>query len=115
MMKRSARKLVTSAEAKPAKKQHHVPCGDCPFSRNSMPGWLGGNTPEGFVAFAQGEGIYNCHSFIGPQCAGMAIFRSNICKSPRDSRVLVLPANRTKVFGWPTEFIDHHGDKGGTR
>lgn len=42
------------------------------------------------------------------QCAGLAIFRTNICKSPRYRDILTLPQDKTTVFASPAEFIDHH-------
>jgi hypothetical protein len=43
------------------------------------------------------------------QCAGSAIFRANICKSPRNPEVARADeADRVTVFGWDNEFIDHH-------
>jgi hypothetical protein len=102
------RKLITRSEAKLSSVQHKTPCSDCPFRRDSMPGWLGGNTPEYFMQMANSDFPYSCHTKIGPQCAGMAVFRSNICKSPRDPDILVLPKNKVAVFAWHDEFIAHH-------
>jgi hypothetical protein len=61
--------------------------------------------------FAHGESLIDCHVFEGPQCAGSAIFRSNICKKPRDKSLLVLPANKELVFSSNAEFRDHHDMK----
>lgn len=102
------KRLVARSEAKPTTKQHRSPCCDCPFRRDSLPGWLGGSTPEQFVRHAHADLPYPCHTKIGPQCAGMAIYRANICKSPRDPKAFRLPADKVKVFSWPTEFINHH-------
>lgn len=41
------------------------------------------------------------------QCAGAAIYRSNVCKSPRDPHVATLPRDTDLVFGMG-EFIPHH-------
>lgn len=101
-------KIITRAEARPSKTQHSQPCGDCPFRRNSVPGWLGGSSPRDFIGLALGDGIYPCHSKIGPQCAGLAIFRANICKAPRDPKALQLKPDKNKVFSWPQEFLHHH-------
>ena len=99
--------MITSEEAKPSNKQHRKPCEDCPFRRKSIPGWLGGYSPDQFLQMAHGETKYNCHSVGNQQCAGMAIYRANICKIPRDKTILVLPKNKD-VFSWPTEFKEHH-------
>jgi hypothetical protein len=102
------RKLICAAEAKPSKVQHRTPCSDCPFRRDAIPGWLGGKTPMEFVMQAHGEVIYPCHAKIGPQCAGMAIYRANVCKVPRDGRALSLPPNTRTVFAGIREFVAYH-------
>lgn len=103
-------------------RQHKKPCGDCPFRRKSAPGWLGHNELEDFVIAAVSDVKMPCHLTPGEgaapdfelhpdasQCAGRGIFLSNMCKSPRDKSVLVLPANREDVFSRPQEFVAHHG------
>jgi hypothetical protein len=109
------RKLICKSEARVTKAQHTSPCSDCPFRRDSIPGWLGGNTAEDFVMLAQGDASYPCHTLrpkdaAGWQCAGLATFRANICKSPRDPDVLRTRPNKTLVFSWPLEFMNHHRD-----
>lgn len=105
------RKLISSDEARPKMRQHRVPCSDCPFRRDSLPGWLGGKPAENFIRMAIGEVIYPCHVNLGQQCAGMTVFRANICKDPRNPDALRLPKDKTTVFAWPTEFLDHHKEK----
>ena len=103
-------------------KQHTKPCNDCPFRRQSLPGWLGDNGLEDFIILAVSDIKMPCHLTPGngaapncelhpeaSQCAGRAIFLSNMCKSPRDSSVLKLPADRETVFSRPQEFVEHHG------
>lgn len=102
------RKLISTDEAKPTKRQHKKPCSDCPFRRDALAGWLGGQTPEHFMRLAMSDSPEPCHATIGPQCAGIAIFRANICKVPRDPEVLQLPRDKEAVFAWPNEFIEHH-------
>lgn len=41
------------------------------------------------------------------QCAGAAIYRANVHKSPRDSAIAILPADLETVFGFG-EFREHH-------
>jgi hypothetical protein len=41
------------------------------------------------------------------QCAGAAIYRANVHKSPRNPAVVVLPANLDLVFGFG-EFVEYH-------
>jgi hypothetical protein len=81
-------KLITSDQSTPAKSQLTKPCSDCPFSRESFRGWLGPATAEQWIAGAHGEGQVPCHVHPNVQCAGMAIFRANVCKVPRDEETL---------------------------
>jgi hypothetical protein len=103
------RQLVTIDEAKPAKGQHKKPCGDCPWSRHSLPGWLGGETVDAWLAEAHSDNEIPCHTLQGVQCAGSSIYRRNVCKTPRPgSGVLRLEADRELVFATPSEFKEHH-------
>lgn len=102
--------------------QHKKPCKDCPFRRKSLPGWLGDNDLEEFTLLSVSDEKMPCHLTPGDgaaldfemhpdasQCAGRGIFLSNMCKSPRDKSVLVLPSDRELVFSRPQEFVEHHG------
>jgi hypothetical protein len=103
-----SRRLVSSDEAKPRAKQHKTPCSDCPWSRTSLPGWLGGSSIEEWLARAHGEVCVPCHTVGNQQCAGLAIYRANVLKRPRDPNALLLPKDTQRVFAWPTEFTLHH-------
>src|SRR5579872_3428207 len=100
--------LITGDQAKPSKIQHKSPCSDCPFARTALTGWLGRYSAKMWVQIVQGEGRVECHTKIGPQCAGAAIFRTHICKAPRDRSILTLPKNAAKVFASVGEFLNHH-------
>lgn len=50
------RRLVSSDEAVDTDRQHVRPCPDCPWSRKSLPGWLGGLTPEDWIRLAASDG-----------------------------------------------------------
>jgi hypothetical protein len=103
------------------------PCGDCPWRRNAIPGWLGPHDAETWVAMAHSDVAIACHTTINPvvseeeawddpdilQCAGAATYRSNVCKSPRDPQVVTKPANHETVFSRPNEFLEFH--QGGPR
>lgn len=102
------RKLVTSDEARPCAVQPTQPCSDCPWARASLPGWLGGASVEEWLTAAHGEEIIPCHTLVGPQCAGAAIYRRNVAKLVRDPEALKLPADRTLVFASKAEFTQHH-------
>jgi hypothetical protein len=101
-------RFVSSDQAVPAEVQHEKPCGDCPFARSSIPGWLGNGTPESWIQDVHGEAQINCHTLIGPQCAGGAIYRANVSKTPRKRTLLVLNPDTKLVFASPGEFLTHH-------
>jgi hypothetical protein len=103
--------LKTYHDAVKTKSQHKQPCSDCPFSRKSLPGWLGSMNADEWVQAVHGEALIDCHT-TDKQCAGAAIYRANNCKVPRDRTILQLPANRQKVFASPVEFIKHHNGDG---
>ena len=100
--------LVSSDEAPPTTGQPTTPCSDCPWSRDSIPGWLGGATVDDWLTAIQSDEPIDCHALKGPQCAGAAIYRGNTFKLPRDPGVLRLDANKTHTFSGPDEFREHH-------
>lgn len=102
------RLLVCEEEADLATEQHHVPCRDCPLRRNSLPGWLGGNSVDDLLSALHGDGRIECHSALGAECAGAAIYRATVAKRPRNECVLRLPPNRVDVFATPAEFRKYH-------
>jgi hypothetical protein len=109
------RKLISTAEAVPAKAQHKKACSDCPWARTALPGWLGGATAEQWVACAHSDEKIECHTLTGAECAGAAIYRANVAKSLRDPQAFRLPADPVKVFASPAEFKAHHGRSGGSK
>jgi hypothetical protein len=106
--KTKRQQLISSAEAVPAETQHERPCDDCPWSRKALNGWLGGFTVDDWLSTAHSDAKIECHVNLGAQCAGSAIYRTNVVKSPRDPEVLRLPADREAVFARPDEFRAHH-------
>ncbi len=102
------RRLIASDEAVKARSQIVRPCSDCPLSRESLNGWLGGGTPEDWGHALHSESRINCHTLEGAQCAGAAIYRSNICKRMIDKKLLVLPPDHEAVFSNRAEFLAHH-------
>lgn len=102
------RQVVAASEGRPAKGQHKKPCSDCPWARTAMPGWTGNMTPDEWLQALHGEAQVDCHTQIGAQCAGGAIYRANVCKTPRDRTLLRLVPNTKLVFSSPSEFVDHH-------
>ncbi len=111
-MSNQRKKLIAGDEAILFDTQHKSPCSDCPWRQNSLKGWLNGELPDAWLADVHGEQRIDCHVLIGPQCAGAAIYRGNICKHPRQKDLLVLPPDRVKVFGSPMEFKKHHETTG---
>ena len=105
------RVLVTSDEAHPTEGQPSVGCSDCPWRRDAVAGWLGPLTANRWLEAAHGEERIMCHVLKGPQCAGAAIYRANVCKRPRDQSFLRLPADRTRVFAARNEFQGYHDDE----
>lgn len=105
------KRFVSSDEAVPCNTQPTKPCSDCPFARSAIRGWLGTMSPEDWMKAAHGESLIDCHTLIGPQCAGAAIYRANMCKVPRDSSQLRLEPDRKLVFSTPNEFLEHHNGK----
>lgn len=75
-----------------------------------MKGWVGGAmTPEQWCEAAHSDALIHCHTTdFKHQCAGAAIFRANVMKSPRDRSALCLPADTVNVFAWDDEMIKHH-------
>lgn len=102
------RRLISAEEAVEAPAQHKKACSDCPWKRDSLPGWLGGMSPEEWKLMAHGETKIMCHCISNQQCAGVAIYRANVCKTPRDPGQLRLPADRETIFSTPMEFMEHH-------
>jgi hypothetical protein len=114
------RKLVTAAEAKAYVKQHKAPCSDCPWSRKSLPGWLGIESPQEWLRHAHGHCTVDCHTRRRSddperfwQCAGISIYRANVIQRV-DPPGLVLPSNKVNVFATPQEFLAHHDRFAGT-
>lgn len=112
--------MIRGADMRPPTKR---PCSECPWRRTASRGWLGPLDAGEWVKLAQSDHPIACHTTIPDgfdvdaddhrvgemrQCAGAAIFRSNICKSPRDDTIVDLPADRQRVFARPAEFIAHH-------
>jgi hypothetical protein len=105
--------------------KHKKPCGQCPWRRECAPGWLGADTPEGFLATTMAGVHMPCHSAVdyergdwqeqtktAPTCAGSLVFLKNICKLPRDPIMVAeraqVEVDRETVFARPDEFLNHH-------
>lgn len=102
------KQFISSEEAVRCDTQPTKPCSDCPFARTAIHGWLGSMTADEWIQAVHGEATIDCHALIGPQCAGAAIYRANVCKITRDKNNLKLEADRKLVFASPKEFKEHH-------
>ena len=106
------RRCLSTDDARPAEGQHERPCGDCPWARASLAGWLGALSRDEWLWAAHGEDRIDCHTLSGAQCAGAAIYRRNVCKVTQDPALLRLPPDKAAVFASPGEFRAHHERKG---
>ena len=107
-----------------------TPCFDCPWRRNAVKGWLGPYTAEEWQQLVHSDEAIACHTTLPSgdedvedlsameiqerwlaegvrQCAGAAIYRTHIFKSPRDPQVATLPSDKETVFGMG-EFVPYH-------
>ena len=107
------KKVLSHQDGAPTNRQHFKPCLDCPWRRDAAPGWLGELSADEWVTLAHGEGSAECHVHHTQQCAGLAVYRANVCKAPRNPALLRLPADRRLVFGTPDQFLEYH--RGGNK
>lgn len=97
-------------------------CAECPWSRQSKPGHLGGSEPEVYIGQATGAFFLPCHLTYSADsenirdnldctggCAGAAIYRANVGIDHRlPDEIHKLPADHGPVFSSPVEFLAHH-------
>lgn len=98
-------------------------CKECPLARTSVAGYLGGYSPEAYIAMLHGDADVACHLSPGfqdhPQtfatmrsCTGVAHYRANVGKLPRGKNgadaVKQAGVNREAAFASPAEFLAHH-------
>lgn len=114
------------------KKSCQTPCKECPFRKDSLPGWLGENShnPQVFID-AMEHNIIPCHMRVDwdeaeqknlivegkdNPCIGALQFSANSLKLPRGARemgsvyhALIDNAKQNpEVFKWGADFIKHH-------
>lgn len=99
--------------------QRQSPCSQCPFSSSVTPGYLGGSPVDTYIGQIVAGFWLPCHCAQSyrakesdvnevEQCAGAAIFRSNIGVAPQmPSGILTLPQS-TKAFQSMAHFVAHH-------
>lgn len=115
-MKKRPKQLVTFDRADVAGRQHNHPCSDCPFLRTSLPGWLGGSSPEEYRSLAHSDVIIECHAVKldedqHAECAGAAVYRANVVKRAPEGAMELVP-DKEHVFATPMEFVEHHSGAG---
>ena len=101
------KKLVTIDEAVEAPKQHTKPCSDCPWSRESLKGWLGGVDPMTWLREAGTDHPIPCHTVSNQQCAGAAIYRllsmirlaKSSTRTPQPGKTTVVEPNSSTMAG----------------
>lgn len=107
-------------------------CSECPFKRESLPGWLGSaeSAREFLIPHWDMERPLTCHMEVdwdadekrqvkmqnkaGCLCRGLLAMMKNVAKRPRD-RILAaardnVPADRETFFSHPGEFFEHHNN-----
>ncbi len=106
-----------------------TPCTDCPFRKNSLPGWLSDYTPRELHNIIMAEKPFPCHmthpnnivtyedagSEEYPLCAGALQYMKKAAKLPLNPelRALVSGIDRTQLDNILTvpEFFEHHSKK----
>jgi hypothetical protein len=101
-----------------------IPCRECPLRRDAAPGFLGGYTPEMYIAVLHSPASLACHCSkgfhtgeIGKQrhCTGVAGYRANVgilrgAAADTATRAMEnYPRDLTEdFFSSPEEFYAHH-------
>ena len=101
-----------------------APCNECPFKRTSIPGYLGGGAHQlanDYLILAHSDANVACHTSPGfssgneetmRPCAGLAMYRNNVCKIPRDAEAAKackdVGKSAPEIFAHPPEFLAHH-------
>ena len=108
------------------------PCNDCPFRRNSLPGWLGNHeSSEEITDILNLDLKFPCHMHVNflmgedeslmsfeeacsqaRHCVGGLAFMNNKCKLSQDKEIAALQkevGKRDDCFAMANEMIRHHG------
>jgi len=98
-------------------------CKECPYKRDSAPGYLGEASykPEEFLQQLDSPTLHPCHLSVNWEeddyskahyCKGAIQFAKNTCKMLVDPEAekerREIPFNTDAVFGRRQEFINHH-------
>lgn len=105
-----------------------TPCRECPFSKSTMPGWIGGyDEPADLHRLVSNEVRMPCHLTIeyddvsegdvaqqerrAPTCVGYLAYANNTAKLFRDRRLRIeaeAVGKRDGVFASPQELVKFH-------
>lgn len=110
-------------------------CNECPFSKNSLPGWLADYTPDEVIEFVTNEGLFPCHKMVKGDdldqdeveekiesgemklCRGFVESIIKSAKSPRYNQTLIEAMKEVRAEGTSPEsmaiwdFKKHHSKK----
>lgn len=109
-------------------KANKKPCGECPYRKNSIEGWLGedSHNPTRFLQQLEGPMIHPCHKAVdyeqsseevdeqsinAPRCAGALQFMNNSLMLSKYKEVAQLQKELGKnpdVMQFKHNFIKHH-------
>ena len=102
---------------------HSTPCPECPWRKDCLAGWLGGNTPEVYADTIAANSATPCHMsqemLEGDEeeamCAGSLSVMANACIMPTradEAAARLAVGRRDDTFSNQAEFYKHHsGDE----
>lgn len=85
------------------------PCGDCPFRKDALQGWLGSDQVAGILA----ADSFVCHKKRDMQCAGHMLINGNDNAFVRLAQRLNISLNlsgRDQIFESKAACIEHHSN-----
>ena len=97
------------------------PCNECPFRKDSLKGWLGGETAQSTFDMVKSETDFACHKTRSKKptemsrCRGFLLFTRKIAKIPKYNTELhkavmaidYKTASESDILSLP-DFIKHH-------
>lgn len=96
----------------------HKQCDECPFREKSLAGYFGPYDPADYWLAAHADDLLPCHMttpFKGQErhCTGVALFRSKVCKFPRNPKQAAHQNQCVEKYGTDgilgRDFREHHG------
>lgn len=101
------------------------PCKECPFRKDSPPGWIGTHSSaQEIVDIVKHDQYFPCHMKVDyndpdwkdkitekPHCVGGLAFMNNSCKVSRDPVIAAMQKDvgrRDDVFSFGHEMVEHH-------